>query len=723
MPLLSPSASELTANLPTKGRHTERTGALLHALEWLVLLVIVGYVGFRTLPRAWNHLNTDFPNYYVAARLVREGYSTRHIYEWMWLQRQKDRMGILPAEQPVVGFVPHTPFSALLLWPLTSRPPLAAKHIWIVFNLLLLVQIGVLLRSLTHLDWRRLALLIGLCYPMLRNVEYGQYYIVILAILTSALYLYVRGQSFTSGLLVGFAAGLKVFPVFFLLYFARKRDLRASIGLVAGTLATVGLSLWAFGLEAHRTYLTQVLPWAMRGDAMDPYALSPSSISALLHKLFIFEPQWNPHPALHAPALYAILHSLLQLLVLAPCIYLASPRAHGAARLQLEWSAFLVALLTISTLPASYHFTLLILPTAVLASLFMCERKYLALALLLVLYLAIGFPAWHHPLADGWPALIAVPRLYVLLIMCGVCYFTLSREDPFRANLAVDRSIWAAAFVALFVIQVLSALRHQRGLYDSYQNRVSLPADILSASVPRVTRSDGISFIALTTDGYKLGSVRNGVVSFAASTKDQLAHTGGENDTWWEEAGTQSHIVRLGTNGPAILEIADAESPVVSADGQRLAYLRSDRGRNSLWIRSLSDPSRPDAQLTSNAFDVEEMTFVPDGSLIFAGEQPGQGSELFQITPSGKISSLHSAPARYPAASPDGHWLAYSRLEGGVWKLWLQDLRTGQIRRITSAECNDISPAWQPDSKTIAYASDCGRALWFTALVREQVLP
>jgi Tol biopolymer transport system component len=27
-----------------------------------------------------------------------------------------------------------------------------------------------------------------------------------------------------------------------------------------------------------------------------------------------------------------------------------------------------------------------------------------------------------------------------------------------------------------------------------------------------------------------------------------------------------------------------------------------------------------------------------------------------------------------------------------------------------------ISPAWSPDSKTLVYASDCERALWFTAL-------
>jgi hypothetical protein len=224
----------------------------------------------------------------------------------------------------------------------------------------------------------------------------------------------------------------------------------------------------------------------MRGDAMDPYALSPNSFSALLHKLFIFEPQWNPHPVLHAPALFAILHPLMQLLILAPAIYLTSPSDRNAPRLQLEWSAFLVALLTISTLPASYHFTLLILPIAVLSASFLRERNYAGLALLLTLYVGIGFPAWPHPAFDGWGALSAVPRLYLLLLLCGVCYFCLSHKATAASSLRIDRKLWASAFAAMLAIQMAATLRHQRGIYDHHDGRISLPADVLSASAPVV---------------------------------------------------------------------------------------------------------------------------------------------------------------------------------------------------------------------------------------------
>ena len=93
---------------------------LIIAAEWLALLAGVSYLCVRTLPRAWQKLDTDFPNYYLTARLLNEGYDTDRIYEWIWIQRQKDHIKIEKSDQAVVAFVSLTPFSALLVWPLTA---------------------------------------------------------------------------------------------------------------------------------------------------------------------------------------------------------------------------------------------------------------------------------------------------------------------------------------------------------------------------------------------------------------------------------------------------------------------------------------------------------------------------------------------------------------------------------------------------------------------------
>ena len=79
----------------------------------VTVLVLLGcYLFGHTLPRAWRSLNTDFPNYYLAARLTREGVDPSRAYEWIWLQREKDHRNI---DQRVIGLVPITPFSTLAI--------------------------------------------------------------------------------------------------------------------------------------------------------------------------------------------------------------------------------------------------------------------------------------------------------------------------------------------------------------------------------------------------------------------------------------------------------------------------------------------------------------------------------------------------------------------------------------------------------------------------------
>src|ERR1700723_2826080 len=131
--------------------------------EWLLFALLAAHMGFRSLPKAWHTLDTDFPNYYLTARLTREHYDTSRIYEWIWVQRQKDHRDI---DQRIVGMVPITPFSTLVVWPLTSMPVLSAKHCWLILNLGLLFATVAILGDLTHLPWRRVALIAALSVPL-----------------------------------------------------------------------------------------------------------------------------------------------------------------------------------------------------------------------------------------------------------------------------------------------------------------------------------------------------------------------------------------------------------------------------------------------------------------------------------------------------------------------------------------------------------------------------
>ena len=98
-----------------------------HIVIWLergVLFLLAFYLCVHTMPRAWGKLNTDFPNYYMSARLAHEGYDTARVNEWVWLQREKDHRAV---DIPIIGMLPITPFSTLVMWPLTGLPALAAE--------------------------------------------------------------------------------------------------------------------------------------------------------------------------------------------------------------------------------------------------------------------------------------------------------------------------------------------------------------------------------------------------------------------------------------------------------------------------------------------------------------------------------------------------------------------------------------------------------------------
>ena len=690
-----------------------------------MLAILLAQLGMRALPGAWRKLNTDFPNYYVTASLVREHVDTSRVYEWIWIQRQRDYRDI---DQRIIGMSPLTAFSTLFVYPLTSLPALTAKHCWIVVNIALLLGILVLLRAMTGLEWRRIALVMALSFPMRVNLLYGQFYVLLLFMLTLACFFYLRQRSFASGLAVGVAAGLKAFPVLFLLYFLRKRDRKAFAGGVVAGLCSLIVSVFAFGWQAHRVYIFQVLPRALRGEASDPYNLKAASLSTLLHRLFIYEPMLNPHPAINAAWLFAVLHPLLQMALIAPAMLLAVPHEMSPRRIRLEWAAMLLAILAISTSAASYQFTVLILPACLLLGTIPQKRPRLFYGVVLVLFAVTGALAGTNVGHEGWAVLLAVPRLYLLLAFCVIAYTQLDWR-PASETVKADRLRWGIWLALLLAFSIATNLRQLRGLYDDYRWRAVAPANTYMAVNP-APQGDAVRFIAMKGDGYHSAIARQGDVQFSESSDaDRLSLTAADSgDAWVEEARRSSILVPdSGASGDTSggAKIFDARDPALSYDGKRLAFVRDDLGRGRIWIHAVDAPQSADMPLTPPELNALEMSFLTRdglGGMIFSAESDGR-PRLFAIDQTGKVTPFSEEEARYPAVSPDGNWLAYSQMHGGHWNLQLRELSSGKTRELTHAACNTMEPAWGADSKTLFYASDCGRALWFPVICKQRVVP
>ena len=117
---------------------------------------------------------TDFPNYYTAAVLVRRGVPLRDYYDWTWFQRQMNYAGI----RQLGAYLAQTPITMLPIVPMAGFPVQTAKQIWLLLNLAFLAATLWMLSKATQIRIECIATLMFLGYGSLRsNFLLGQYYV------------------------------------------------------------------------------------------------------------------------------------------------------------------------------------------------------------------------------------------------------------------------------------------------------------------------------------------------------------------------------------------------------------------------------------------------------------------------------------------------------------------------------------------------------------------
>ncbi len=741
MPESDVQGTSRSSATPPPHQNLLRRSATVLLLEYLLLSALVGLFVWRALIPSWSFIQSDFPNYYLAARLYHQGYSLDRVYEWTWFQRQKDHAGL---ENRLATYVPVTLPSIVPVLPFSSLPLLTAKRCWMVIDLILLGLAGIFLDLLTGLGARRVALLTFLCiFPLRTNFFGGQQHILVFFLLTLAAWLYFSKRPASSGAVLALAAALKIYPALLVFYFLRKRQWRALAGLVLGGLGLAALSLWLFGYEANRVYVWEVLPRAMRGETVDPYSAYWQSVTALLRRLFIFEPELNPQPLVHWPAAYAYLQPLYQALLFVPVLWLISPSRDNAAQEKLEWGSYVLVLLVLSPNPASYHYCALILAAVLIAGNLLDRGLKLHAGILAFLYgvASISHYRWMVQNPSGWKIFLGFPRLYAVLVLTFFILWVLATSSSqmlrsrFRSREALA---FASIFLGIVLVGTWSNVRHLQGQFTNYAVRAVATPGSLMATQPAAGGKE-ILCTALTGDGYRLRKLAGNALTQLDFGTDVFHPALAENVPygWVELVSTHSRIVRFPLSGllpptnQLPVEVEDAEQPSVSPDGKWLAFIRERDAGGSLWLKNLrpqedEDPSlQIDRERAGGEFDVLDAAFTPDSrGLVFSARYQGE-SGLFSVGISSNriVRASWGAARRYPAFSPDGKWMAYSQPERGAWQLWVAEVGTARKRQVTAGECNSITPAWLADSRTLIYATDCGRGLGLTALARTQAVP
>ena len=695
-----------------KGGRASRTAA---TAEWILLAALLAVFAIYGFLPAWLTMNTDFPNYYVAAAIHRQGISLDRAYEWRWFQRQKD---YLQVDQSLVGFAPHPPMVALPMLPLAGLPSLEAKRVWLLLNLGFLAIAVWILSRVTELGWRRLLLLTFLCVlPLRENFMFGQYYVVILLLLSVAYYAVCRGRRFTSGAVLAAAASLKIFPVFFLILFLRKRNWRAAAGMVAGGAVLAATSILIFGWSVHKVYLLEVLPRALHGDLVGPYVLQWNSFTALCHRLFLAEPELNPAPWMNSATAYSLVQAILATLLLFSFLF-STVDDDTQHRTAWEWATFLPLLILLSSMPTAYHHCVLIFTVIVAVDWLRKAGKGRSAGVIAVLFAVACLPLPEFVFLNLQARLMAVFLLYLLLLY----------EAPARASGRVR--VLGFAMAALFLtFLIFSNLRALRGRSEDFSRRLppvsagygtfSVAGSVIGSS------ATGLLVDEMMPRGYGALVLPGEITQRMPTPGDVLSVAMGPQSpfVYFELTGQRSQIFRLPRaelgHADALPEfVAEGYDPAISADGHWLAHLRAEHGQTVILLSHDGAPATPVAVL-QNLGGVLEMSVTAEGNLILAAGGAADPHLSFVDVASGEVRPLTEVrgAVRYPALSADGKWLAFSRRESGSWHLFVRDLAHGAEQQLTSAECNATSPSWE-NAQTLLYISDCGRGLALSAPVR-----
>ena len=105
-----------------------------------------------------------------------------------------------------------------------------------------------------------------------------------------------------------------------------------------------------------------------------------------------------------------------------------------------------------------------------------------------------------------------------------------------------------------------------------------------------------------------------------------------------------------------------------------------------------------------------------DGRLAFLAANPLTG-RVERFDAARRLGPAPIDESRGGALSPDRRRLAFVALRDGNEDIYLRDLASGEERRLTTHPARDRDPAWLDDD-TLAFASDRGRGLGYTAIYR-----
>jgi Tol biopolymer transport system component len=160
--------------------------------------------------------------------------------------------------------------------------------------------------------------------------------------------------------------------------------------------------------------------------------------------------------------------------------------------------------------------------------------------------------------------------------------------------------------------------------------------------------------------------------------------------------------------------------PALSPDGNRIVFLsEKDLFAIEMFVAD-ANTGKILKRLTKNATDphLQSLQFInsagawsQDGSMFaFGSIVRGDAALTILNAENGDKVIEHRFPGLgevyTPTFSPDGRQVAFAAIVGGFTDLFVADVQTGELRRLTHDLFTDLQPSWSPDGAAVAFVTD-----------------
>ena len=392
-----------------------------------LLIALVTFECVRGVLPALSRIDTDFPNYLTAAKIVADGRNPDQLYDDAWFRAQMRGYGMNTRS----SFNPFPPPTALVLLPLAGLQPLTALRVMTAVNVLCLI--GAALALARVLGWGVVesgvfVLLSG--DAIISCLRFGQIYIVISTLCILGYYAYLKGRPWLAGACFGLFAPIKYLPVIYPAYLASRKQWKVALGAVFTILAVALSSVAVLGWKIHETFLMSVLGNHLIAHLgqQDPFTTAFQSFDSLFRRLFVLDPTLNPYPFWPSPLAHVVATALAKTIVVLAAATALVQLSRGAKDAAVGPSLGILGLLVMLIAPATatYHFTLLWLPVGLLVNYLNSQGARLAAYFVLCTYALIGFFPYKYTYpfeGRGGLTVLAYPRLFLLVAMFAVCVY------------------------------------------------------------------------------------------------------------------------------------------------------------------------------------------------------------------------------------------------------------------------------------------------------------